>query len=275
MELINHISHNPQIISNSKGEIMKRVNQTVILLVLCVLLIALAAAGCSSTSAGMEGSTSSADVQGSTAPPESTVESTTVPTTQATTTPEETFIPEIYPDMIGIYIPAGDGTAARKLITKFAAERVAKKDIDCFEIITSNEDRLEGSSFSSIWKKAWDGYKNAENSKIGFRIDFELDSGKIISKMLLKPSDSHEFFDYVEIYMYDDINQTPGVWYTHLEDDDMREETIISSIKLTSGSRIAEVGDITLTAFIYNGEDNFDEGGNYIGLIFETITITQ
>jgi hypothetical protein len=53
----------------------------------------------------------------------------------------------------------------------------------------------------------------------------------------------------------------------------MKEETIITSIKLTSGSKIAQVGDITLTAFIYNGDDCFDADGNYIGLVSETIVI--
>jgi hypothetical protein len=73
--------------------------------------------------------------------------------------------------------------------------------------------------------------------------------------------------------MYDDINQPTGAWYSHLEDKDMDEDTIISSIKLTSGSKISEVGTIFLTAFIYNAEDNFDEAGNYIGLVKETIAI--
>jgi hypothetical protein len=73
--------------------------------------------------------------------------------------------------------------------------------------------------------------------------------------------------------MYDDVHVTPGVWYTHLEDKDMKDETVITSIKLTSGSKIKQVGDIALTAFIYNGDDCFDAEGNYIGLISETIVI--
>ena len=75
--------------------------------------------------------------------------------------------------------------------------------------------------------------------------------------------------------MYDDVHVTPGVWYTHLEDKDMKEDTIITSIKLTSGSRIAEVGDIVLTAFIYDGADCFDADGIYIGAVSESIMITE
>lgn len=90
---------------------------------------------------------------------------------------------------------------------------------------------------------------------------------------MLKPSDALSFFDYLEIYLYDDIHQTPGAWYTHLEDKDMLESTIISSIKLTSGSKISEVGDITLTAFLYQGDQCFDAQGQYFGSVLESITI--
>lgn len=205
-----------------------------------------------------------------------TTEPTTAPTTEPTTVPTETvFVPDVSPDVVGIYIPAEDGTKARKLITEFTAKRTAKKDIDCFEIFASQEELLTGRSFSAIWKEAWEQHEGQESAKIGFIIEFSLTGGKNVRAQLLKPSDSADFFEYLEIYMYDDIHQTPGVWYTHLEDGDMDEETIISSIKLTSGSKIAEVGDIILTAFIYDGADNFDANGDYIGEVLQTIVIKE
>lgn len=209
---------------------------------------------------------------------ETTAAVTTVPATTATTTaPAETepYVPEIHPDIVGIYIPAADGTAARKHITEFIASRTAKKDIDCFEILATRDAMVKGSSFRSIWTGAWDAHGNTENAKIGFRIEFSLDSGEVISAQILKPSDSRSFFDYLEIYLYDDIHQTPGAWYTHLEDRNMKDNTIISSIKLTSGSKIAQVGDIALTAFIYTGPECFDANGSYIGQVAQTILITQ
>ena len=244
-------------------------------ILVCLLLSVLVLAACSSMPAGSPGDTQTPP-ESSSVPPQTETQSTTPPTTaEPVPTTEAPYIPEIDPDTVGIYIPAGDGTAARKRITEFVAPRTAKTDIDCFEILASREERLEGASFAAIWNDAWDDYPNTENAKIGFRITFTLSSGEKISKQLLKPSDSAEFYDYLEIYLYDDIHQTPGVWYTHLEDADMGSETIISSIKLTSGSRIDEVGDITLTAFIYDGDDNFDADGNYIGQVLESITVTQ
>ena len=208
---------------------------------------------------------------------EPTTEPTTVPveTTAETTVPPETeppYIPEIYPDVISIYIPADDGTKARTRITEFASKRKAKKDIDCFEVFASTEERVEGKSFRAMWNAVWESHELRENAKIGYAIAFSCGDTQV-QKTLLKPSDSKEFYDYLEIYMYDDINQTPGQRYTHLDDKDMKDETIISSIKLTSGSKIAEVGDITLTAFIYNGEDCFNAEGEYIGQVMASILI--
>ena len=213
-----------------------------------------------------------------TQPPQTTLPTTTVPstppvTTVPPTTQTEPYIPEISPDTVGIYIPAANGTAARKRITEFKSVRTAKKDIDCFEILATTTELAEGSSFRSIWNTAWDSHENVENAKIGFHISFAISGGATVSQQLLKPSDSASFYDYLEIYMYDDVHVAPGVWYSHLEDKDMKEETVITSIKLTSGNKIAQVGDIILTAFIYNDDDCFDEEGNYIGLVSETIVI--
>lgn len=217
------------------------------------------------------------EVPVTTAPP-TTVPETTEPTVPTeTTVPEETeppYIPEVYPDVVGIYIPADDGTKTRVLVTEFSSTRKAKKDIDCFEIFASTEETVTGKSFRAMWNAVWESHEIRENAKIGFVIEFSCGDTQV-RRTLLKPSDAADFYDYLEIYMYDDINQTPGQWYSHLEDDDMDEETIISSIKLTAGSKIAEVGDITLTAFIYNGDDCFNSQGEYIGTVLATVVITE
>ena len=201
---------------------------------------------------------------------------TTAPMPTETTVPPTTvYIPEIYPDVVRLYIPAEDGTRARKLVTKFTSNRKAKKDIDCFEVFASAEGYVTGSSFSSMWQTAWAVFEDTQQAKIGFHIQFDLSDGTGISRTILKPGDAKDFYDYLEIYLYDDIHQTPGVRYTHLEDRDMDDETIISSIKLTSGSKINQVGDIVLTAFIYNGDDCFDAEGNYIGLVSASVIIKE
>lgn len=256
---------------------MKRNTQIILVCILAAVLMALLAV------AVMLNARQQPDAPGTTGTTTAvTTQNTTVPTTEATTQPVDTtveptmhHVPQISPDTVGLYIPAENGTRARTLLTEFSAKRKAKTDIDCFEVMASQDARLEGSSFASIWNTAWDGHENTENAKIGFVISFAVSGGETVTETILKPSDSVGFYDYLEVYLYDDIHQTPGVWYSHLEDRDMDGNTVISSIKLTSGSKIAEVGDITLTAFIYNGEDCFDENGEYIGQVSCTITITQ
>jgi len=204
-------------------------------------------------------------------------EPATQPTTQPVTTEPavpETTAPEISPDRVGIYIPAADGTKARVLLTEFSASRTAKKDIDCFEVLATDAPRAEGSSFSAIWTEAWNSHPDGEGARIGFHIAFTLTDGTQISQTVRKPSDAKGFYDYLEVYLYDDIH-TGGGWYSHLEDSNINEETVITSIKLTSGSKITEVGDIRLTAFIYNGEACFDADGDYIGEVLQTLVITQ
>lgn len=202
--------------------------------------------------------------------PETTVAEETVPETTVPETTEALYIPEIYPDAVGLYIPQ-EGSKNRVLVTEFSGSRTPKTDIDCFEVFASDAGLIEGSSFKSMWNQVWNSHEGGENAKIGFHIDLFLDNGEVISKTLLKPSDCDEFFEYLEVYMYDDIHQTG--WYSHLEDKDMGDGTIISSVKLHCGERISEVGDIILTAFIYNGDDCFDSNGNYIGQVSASVYI--
>lgn len=257
---------------------MNKRNSALVISLLSVLLAVLMiiAANLTREKTRPDQSTSAATTQttapGTTAPPETTAPAT-VPTTVPTTVPEVTA-PAISPDTVGIYIPAADGSKARVLLTEFSAPRTAKKDIDCFEVFASNVTRLEGSSFSAIWTDTWNAHEDAQNAKIGFHISFTLTDGTQVDQTVRKPSDAKAFYEYLEVYLYDDIH-TGGGWYTHLEDSNIGEQTVITSIKLTSGSKIAEVGDICLTAFIYNGEACFDASGNYIGDVLQTILITE
>jgi len=59
-----------------------------------------------------------------------------------------------------------------------------------------------------------------------------------------------EHTEYLEAWLYDDIHQTPGQRYSHLDEDDMKDETLMTSVKLTCGRKIADVEEISLTAFL-------------------------
>ena len=79
---------------------------------------------------------------------------------------------------------------------------------------------------------------------------------------------------YLYNYLYDDIHQEDGVWYSHIEPEDMKENTIFSSIKLYSAQEGSKIKyPINLTVFTYDSNDDFNELGYYRGNSYYTITI--
>ena len=83
-------------------------------------------------------------------------------------------------------------------------------------------------------------------------------------------------FPKVMTYLYDDVNLVPGKPYYHITQDVMYDYTIASSIKLVGDVDSDKIeGPITLTAFCFDSEDDFDEEGNYRGNSKYTITITR
>ena len=113
-----------------------------------------------------------------------------------------------------------------------------------------------------------------ENSKIGYIVSFKLKSGEEINTTIKNPDDVFVYRNYLENYLYDDINQVQGEWYSHLLQSEVTDKTRMTSIKFTAGQDIDKVGDtIKLTAFVYNSDDDFDASGNYKGNVSYTVTI--
>lgn len=165
---------------------------------------------------------------------------TTVPTPTAMPTPEPGT-----PDTLGLYI-AENGQ--RILVDEFSSEWVAGSDIDCFEAIASKEPTLSG-SFADIWNTAWNKFTNTKNVKIGYSLNIKLKSGENVSYDVKTPADAQQNRDYIEVYLYDDIHVSG--WYSHLEDSDIKEDTVITSIKLTATQKQSEISSIELTAYLY------------------------
>ncbi len=75
------------------------------------------------------------------------------------------------------------------------------------------------------------------------------------------------------IWFYDDINNSG--FYSHIEEDEYNENTVMSSIKLMSAKKSGEINSpIELTVFTYD-EDDFSESGNYIGVSKYKISIVK
>lgn len=162
------------------------------------------------------------------------------------------------PIKMGIYFKYNSG---RKLITDFYYDWTPLKDIGggSFSAFPTNDSIISAASFQTVWKQYWNTYTAIENYKIGYFIRFTLTDNREIKQTILGPNESDWFFDYIQIYLYDNINQIPGHFYSHLIKDDMDEKTIITSIKLTSSIKFNEVqSPIELTTFTYNDSEDFD-----------------
>lgn len=147
------------------------------------------------------------------------------------------------------------------------------KDIAVFDIFFTNEEHVNGKTTKENYLEYYNKYDNINNYKTGFHFSFEADS-KQIEHTVLDPSSKHAMTPYLYIYLYDDINQKPNAYYSHLEPEDMKENTIFSSIKLFLAQEgIKITSPITMTVFTYDSEDDFTEDNHYRGQSSYTIKI--
>ena len=200
---------------------------------------------------------------------ESITEGETEQETEEETKPQ----PTVAVPIIGIYCNTVPGD--RPLVTVWDEPWVEKTDIAEFGIFPTNEPTLPGTTLRNIWSPLWEAYEGWEACKIGYKLEITLKSGWEYSKIIKDPDDVNRFMEYIEVYMYDDIHQIPGNWYSHLLMEEIDEKTVITSFKLTAGSNYEEVEHIRLTAFVYDSADDFDENGEYIGPVSYTIDVVN
>ncbi|MDD6102538.1 MAG: hypothetical protein PUB67_05435 [Clostridiales bacterium] len=197
-------------------------------------------------------------------------------TPSPTVIPTPTLRPAYGVTTLSLYKNYNDLKQRKRVDECFEAEWITGKDIASFEAIASDEETINtnGRYFQDIWRQYWNSFDNNEECHIGYHVEFALKNGTKFSKYIYGPSATEEYFDYIENYLYDDINKVKGQWYSHITDSDVKPDMIISSIKFTAGKKVGEIeGDITLTAFVYYSKDDFDENGNYRGATSCTIKI--
>lgn len=197
-----------------------------------------------------------------------TTESTTTAsedmTTEEPTTKEPETEPYLGPEKLNFYV-SDWGAGCRKLVTEYTGEWIIGRDILSIDVFATDEAKISSDTFSVVWREYWEKYEQAYNYKIGYMLEFDTVSEGKIKRTILEPDDIYGFLDYIEVYIYDDVNVPPNTWYSHLLQEQMTEKTYITSIKLTCGKRIDEVSNIMLSAFVYDDEKNFDIQGNYVG----------
>jgi len=192
---------------------------------------------------------------------------TPAPTPSPTPEPEPTptVIPGSRPDVLSFYHPKNKNYSPRvRFGDSYTGPWKKGEDIGSFEAIPSEAAELPGEFFGDIFGAAWTAFPDANSCKIGYTLRYTLDDGSEIKYTMLSPKHI-EHTEYIECWLYDDYHRKPHKFYSHLKPGSMKDETLITSIKLTAGRQIGHVTDIWLTAFICDSLDDFDAERNYIG----------
>ena len=148
------------------------------------------------------------------------------------------------------------------LIKEINIKKESRKEV-ILSFYYTNEDNLGNRRQKENWGKFYSLYNDIDDYKIGFNFSFYVGEDKI-EKTILKP-EIFAFEPYFYIYLYDDINQPDNTFYSHLEEKDVNENTIFSSIKIFLMEPYNITSPIKFTVFTYNDMEDFDENNNYRG----------
>lgn len=151
---------------------------------------------------------------------------------------------------------------------------VNHKDIVVFDIYFTNQEHVDSTNTKYNFKRFYDTYEDISDYKIGFYITFLVGDEKK-EQVILGPNEKHSMTPYLYNYLYDDVHQNEGAWYSHIEPEDMKDDTVFSSIKIYSAQEGSKMSSpITITVFTYNGDEDFDSNGHYRGKSSYTATIS-
>lgn len=170
------------------------------------------------------------------------------------------------PVVVGLY---QNGNLIKDITLPFNYE----SDIAVFDVYYTNEESVGNNSTKYNFNRFYNNYESPEKYKIGFYISFTVGE-ELQEATITTPDKTFIFNPYIFIYLYDDIHQPDGAWYSHVES--MTDNTLFSSIKLTAIHNLNEItSPVTLTVFTYDTEDDFDEDGKYRGNSKYTININK
>lgn len=169
---------------------------------------------------------------------------------------------------IGIYQLNGNNlTRLHEYKTSFVPEQ----DINIFQIYPSNEEKISlNESFGKSYYNEWIKYNNI---KLGFNIQFSLDTGEEINYNILSPNDTFNKWEYLLNYLYDDYINDGKSFYSHLEMADYNENTLFTSFKMQASGNVNKISsNIKFSVFTYDSDDDFIDN-NYRGNSIYTINI--
>lgn len=141
------------------------------------------------------------------------------------------------------------------IVSQYEDDMSGGRDLCVLGAFPSDKPTLSGKNMGDIWYACLAENGLSDTLRPGFLLEFDTPAGKC-EKLILGPSDiTDAYWDYIETYIYDDIHQTPGAWYSHLTESEFTDETIVTSVKITAGAKISDVDNLTLTVFLYDVGD--------------------
>lgn len=156
---------------------------------------------------------------------------------------------------------------------EYKTQITKNKDINTFQIVPSNEEEITYQGrfvnfIEGLWNEVTTEYK------LGIILEYSLKDNTKIKHIIYDPSNTLEHQDYLQVYLYDAIIHKNDKWYSHITNEEFKENSHITSLKLTAGKKSDEIiYPIKLSVFSYDTLDDFDENNNYIGQSIYTINI--
>lgn len=151
---------------------------------------------------------------------------------------------------VGLYDELGEA-GTYTLMESLVSTWNAGEDIVVFDLIPSNHTTISGSaSYKELWKHQAAVLGEEGTVKPYVVLEYTLSDGSTVSREIRSYAEAEAEVEaaYIEVYLYDDVHQPDGTWYSHLTEYTTNGDTVISSVKLTAGAKIDSVSEISLTA---------------------------
>ncbi len=234
-------------------------NKIILILLVAVLALAICACGKKKPSKGTDGTGAAPETQDTAA-------------TEAVTETEIIDIANEKPVKL-YYMDYSDNTA--RLIKSYETEWSDDHDIAYFGAFNSDDTEIGFDLEKYAHLDLWEAVDTDTEYKIGYEISFDAaGEHKVIT--ILSPQDirdSKDLFDgdveteevtgYLGVWMYDDIHQEDGAWYSHVTPEEYDDDTLLTSIKLRLTPKYDEVSNLKLKAFSYSSPLEFDADNHY------------
>ncbi len=151
----------------------------------------------------------------------------------------------------------------KKKVSEYKSPMTIYTDIASLECYYTEDNNIIDGKFKDVFNHYYGNYQNIDSYKIGYHIKFSTTNGEV-SKYIYSPFDVESFFNYIQIYLYDDIHQDGG-WYDHVSKEEYNDNTLLTSIKLTASTDIDKVNsNIEVMVFSYKKGD-INGNGEYMG----------